>query len=282
MATTQSTIPATTVRSGSIITSCNRFDSSETTCSQGPCAKYPCTMQCGILSAYESCQQHCDRSICDAIDCTASGACNQTCEGGRCGPMSCNAPNCFQNCDYGICDTMSCPRNTVRCVQSAAAKDLICEAGSCDQSCSRGFCNATCLSAVKTCNQRSYFGLNNMTCAPGVETCTQTSTMGFGIMRCDADVCKQNCSGFQCDMFCSSSVKECHQSCGRRARCRLSCEAESCKPDCPAEGVQCTILNIANKNSAPGKAKNSFITSPFRLSVGCFISLQSFIFTFAY
>ena len=280
MAATQSTILTTTGRPGSIITSCNRFDSSRTTCSQGPCADYPCTMLCGVMSAYESCQQHCDRSICDAIDCKASQACNQTCEGGQCGPMSCNAPNCFQNCHYGFCDPR-CPRNTVRCVQSAAAGDMICEAGSCDQSCSRGFCNATCLSAVKTCNHHSSYGQNNMTCAPEVETCTQTSTTGVVIMKCDADLCKQNCSGHQCDMFCSSSVKECHQSCGRRASCRLSCEAESCKPDCPVEGVQCTIVNIANKNSAPVKTKNKFITSPFRLSASCLIFLQSFIFTIA-
>ena len=285
----------TLARSGSNITSCNNIPDSST-CSQGPCLKIPCEMQCGLKSSYESCQQHCDRSICDAINCTASQTCNQTCQGGQCEELTCNASNCFQDCkkgqceeltcnaqncfqdcDYSICNKMICTRNAVKCVQSAAAKDLTCEARSCDQSCSRGFCNATCSSAVKTCNQKGNYGRNNMTCAPGVETCTQTSTRGIVIMRCDADVCKQNCSKFaQCEMICSSGVKECLQICDTQfATCRLSCEADNCKSECPVKrgSAGCTFLKVPNKNDA---------APAFHLSVSCFMLLQSFIFMIEY
>ena len=140
----------TMARSGSNITSCNNIPDSST-CSQGPCLQVPCKMQCGFKSSYESCQQHCRYGgICDAISCTASQTCNQTCQGGQCEELTCNAPKCFQDCYDGICNIMTCPENAVKCVQSVlAAKHMICKARSCDQSCSRGFCNATCSSAVK-------------------------------------------------------------------------------------------------------------------------------------
>ena len=274
------TVTLSMAREGSNITSCNIIPgSSPTTCNQGPCVKWPCAMQCGHNSPYESCQQHCDRSICDAINCTASQTCNQTCQGGRCEELTCNAPNCFQDCNLSICNKMICPMNTVKCVQSASAKELICEARLCDQRYAAGFGNATCSSEVKTCNQLGERGIYNTTCAPGVETCTQTFTAGQGIMRCDADVCKQNCTNSQCDMICSSSVKECYQYCGPAgtAICRLTCEADKCKPDCPVKRgrVGCTFLNYntPNKNDAP---------SANHVSAIYFMIVQSFIFTIKY
>ena len=271
------TLSINMARAGSNITSCSSVPgSSPTTCTQGPCLSFPCVMQCGLKSPYESCQQHCP--LCPTIDCIASRTCNQTCQRGQCGELTCNAPNCFQDCLPGICNKMICPWNAVKCVQSASVKDLICEARSCNQSCSRGFCNATCSSTVQTCIQQGDFGTNNMTCAPGVETCSQTSTRGVVIMRCNADVCKQNCTGFRCDMICSSSVKECHQSCGTLASCRLSCEADDCKSDCPAKlgSSGCTFLNIPNKNM-----KNVAVPA-INLSVSCFMIIQSFIFMIKY
>lgn len=261
----------TLARSGSNITSCNSVPgSSPTTCNQGPCVKFPCVMQCGLKSSYESCQQHCDQSICDTLNCAASGTCNQTCQRGQCKELTCNAPNCFQDCNSGRCDKMTCHRNAVTCVQSALISDLLCEARSCDQSCSRGLCNATCTSTVQTCNQEGDAGTNNMTCAPGVETCTQTQTRGVAIMRCDADVCKQNCTGYQCDMICSSSVKECHQICANElASCRLSCKAANCKSDCPVTvgSLGCIPLislekNITSCNSIPGSSPTTCNQGP--------------------
>ncbi|XP_078351294.1 uncharacterized protein LOC144636030 [Oculina patagonica] len=259
------------------ITSCNSIrGSSPTTCNQGPCVKIPCVMQCGLKSSFETCQQHCDRSQCDTLNCVASGTCNQTCQFGQCKEVICNAPNCFQDCYNGICDKMICSRNAVTCVQSAAARDLLCEARSCDQNCSRGFCNATCSSSVKTCTQQVDLGRMNMTCAPGVETCTQNSKIGtVVIMICGGDTCKQNClGGSRCEMVCSSSVKECHQICNAGALCRLTCEAEDCKSDCPVKRglVGCTFLKIKEKNHAPA----------FHLSVRFLMFLQSFIFMIQY
>ena len=167
---------------------------------------------------------------------------------------------------------MICPRSAVKCVQSTAtAEYVLCEARTCDQSCSRGFGSATCSSMVKTCNQQGERGRYNMTCAPGVESCTQTLTAGLGIMRCDADMCKQNCTNSQCHMICPASVKECHQICNAGATCLLmiSCEADSCKSDCPAKVVSsgCTFLNMKN-DAAPA----------INLSVSCFMFLPSFVF----
>ncbi|KAJ7374348.1 hypothetical protein OS493_007437 [Desmophyllum pertusum] len=180
---------------GGTITTCNPSSaSSATTCTQGPCVKFPCTMQCGLKSRYDSCQQHCDRSRCDAINCTADRTCNQTCQRGQCASMTCNAPNCVQDCSLGICKEITCPRNADKCVQSVGGGEMICEARSCDQSCPRGICNATCSSTVRACAQQSDQGKMNMTCAPGVETCTQNSTRGDVIMKCNADVCRQSCS----------------------------------------------------------------------------------------
>ena len=129
------------------------------------------------------------------------------------------------------------------------------------------------------CNQQGERGRYNMTCAPGVETCTQTSTAGIAIMICDADVCKQNCTNSQCDMICSSGVKECHQICGINIKgvCRLTCVSDNCKPDCPVKRgrLGCTFLNYntPNKNDA---------TSSVHLSASGFMFLQSFIFMIKY
>ena len=95
-------------------------------------------------------------------------------------------------------------------------------------------------------------------------------------MRCDADVCKQNCSEYgKCDMICSSGVKECLQICTSKfATCRLSCEADNCKSDCPVTTGSggCTFLKVPNKNDA----------SAFHFLVGCLILLKSFIFMIEY
>ena len=271
--TAQSTLK--TPRPISLIAACNPSESSATTCTQGPCIRFPCAMQCGVNSTYEICQQHCDRSICDVINCKASQTCNQTCRMGQCEQTNCNAPNCFQDCNYAICKKMTCSKNAIKCVQSAAAEELTCEARSCDQSCSRGFCNASCSSSVKECTQQVDLGRMNMTCAPEVKTCSQTSTRGDSIMRCDADVCNQNCTGYRCVMICSSNVKECYQPCARGAACRLTCEADKCQQECPEKvgSLGCTF-----DESGKAKNKTNKFKSSFCVSTSCIILLLGVIF----
>ena len=173
-------LTGTMVNSASNITSCDA-PLSDITCVQGSCQQPPCTMHCGLTTAYDTCEQSCSSSSCDSIKCNASDRCLQRCRDGNCTAMICDAKNCFQSCTGGNCSLMTCSENTrdaSTCEQTSTTAEMICGKDTCTQNCDRGNCNLICLSSVKLCTHNCNGG-----------NCTST---------CAAQECKLNCEGGSC------------------------------------------------------------------------------------
>ena len=158
-------LTGTIVNSASNITSCDG-PPSNTTCKQRSCLQPPCTMLCGLTTAYDTCEQSC--SSCDSIKCNASDRCLQQCNGGNCMAMICDAKNCFQFCIRGNCGSMTCSENTrdaSTCEQTSTTAEMICGKDTCTQNCHAGNCNLICLSSVKQCTHNCNGGNCRSTCA---------------------------------------------------------------------------------------------------------------------
>ena len=175
-------LSGTIVHSATNITNITICDApqSNTTCEQGSCPKPPCNMLCGQTKKYNICQQRCDSSNCDVMDCDSSEMCRQSCSDGNCAFMECDAYKCFQICNRGNCGNMACAknlRNVSFCEQNSGSGSghLTCEADRCSQSCPGGNCTLICSSKVKDCTQA---------CPGG--TCT---------IKCEAEKCTLDCTG---------------------------------------------------------------------------------------
>ena len=161
------------------ITSCDA-PPNNTTCFQRSCPQPSCNMFCGLAKRYDgNCEQRCNGSTCDVMQCTASGRCMQRCFAGeKCASMDCDAKNCHHICDGGTCGILTCAkhdgRNTTFCEQylGGGSGQLICEANKCHQRCISGNCTLTCTSNVKVC----------------IQICDETCTM-----NCQAEECVPIC-----------------------------------------------------------------------------------------
>ena len=244
------------------VTNCDPPVSNDT-CIQGPCGQAMCELLCGLTTNYDSCRQRCDANFCDRIECRATQQCSQTCRGGRCGSLICDAKNCSQSCSSGQCSQVRCAQDAPSCQQSSSSGEMICEGKSCEQECPGGECNMTCSNKVKTCSQSTIGGFVimdcdaegtscqqqcrggecNMTCSNKVKTCSQTTTGGLATMHCDADVCVQDCLGGFCNMTCSPSTSDCRQTC-TGGKCLIECKADKCKVECPGGDLQCCKVNL--------------------------------------
>ncbi|XP_078351342.1 uncharacterized protein LOC144636073 [Oculina patagonica] len=175
-------LTGTLVDSASTITGCDA-PTSNVTCVQGSCAQPPCTMQCGLSTPYEQCEQLCSSS-CDSVKCDASSLCRQTCEG-NCMSLTCDAQDCFQICDRGICGEMTCAKNdksATSCEQSSPTAQMSCEKETCTQSCTNG-------------------GNCTMTCSSDVKLCIQSCLDGNCQYKCEAEKCTLNCKGGTCTII---------------------------------------------------------------------------------
>ena len=173
-------LTGTLVDSASNITSCDA-PQDNATCTQGACLHPPCTMRCGLTTAYQQCLQTCNSS-CDSIKCDASDRCNQNCKDGKCTSMTCDAKSCFQRCESGICGVMTCAKSAksaTTCEQTSLTGQMICEHATCQQNCNGGNCSMICSSNVNQCTQSCMNGGNCQ-------------------YKCEAAKCNLNCNGGNC------------------------------------------------------------------------------------
>ena len=145
-----------------------------------------CNMVCGFVTPYDRCDQRCDGSDCDVLECHASERCSQDCRSGKCGSMTCNAKDCTQSCSApGLCRTLTCPSTVKSCTQ-LSGREMTCEADVCKQSCYERDCQMICPTR----------GIN----------CTQVSDdISIASMECDRGLCTQSCYEYG---TCNSAVRQ--------------------------------------------------------------------------
>ncbi|XP_068730156.1 keratin-associated protein 10-4-like [Montipora capricornis] len=221
------------------------------------------SMYCGFTVPYDSCDQMCQDSKCDTIECRSLVRCGQNCfESRGCGSMTCNSKACDQHCSTPVCDGMKCVQDVESCEQ-VTARSMMCEARACKQTCGhsyeshecRMFCparsgtcsqfgekssNATMFCVRDMCNQRCGIeGRCNMACwspvpRPGI--CEQECSSGTcENMVCIASNCTQKCRHGDCNMVCSLGSKTCTQTANTdriNSKVDMECHSEICGQNC--------------------------------------------------
>ena len=259
------------VDSASNKTNCDVM-SNNSWCTQFSCVQPPCTMLCGLTSSYDVCEQDCNSSRCNALECRSSKSCVQSCTSGTCEFMTCDAKkHCLQSCYNGTCRRFTCSKTVKSCSQ-VSGSDMICEGDVCVQTCYHGVCRMTCPVGGTKCLQGStkvvasmecdrglcvqgcHDGRCNMNCSSSVtagscdqrcrgscesmdcsaRNCIQVAYGKNAVLHCDGETCQQTCStrSENCHMTCSASVKECHQIC-LSGKCLNKCDAEKCTSQFP-------------------------------------------------
>ena len=168
-----------------------------------------------------------------------------------CGQSS-SFDRCVQTCNGSTCNTMVCSSSVQNCQQN-------CPSGNCtDYKCDAKLCFQNCQGDNDYCKTMRCTNSN-----PGT-TCEQSDGKE---MFCDSERCDQNCAK-KCKMTCSSSVKECKQSC-LSGDCTYKCDAERCDLNCP--GGNCSKIEAPTK---PPTGTGTKIKSPTKPPTGTGTRLQ--------